>query len=110
MCIEDIHVGFVIGNYGNYIQVFDIYQHPINIRLLLTWKQVLNGCLSGIQVWRQEEVYRDVSSNYHNARQNTDNMNKLLGQLYEEIYGDRLQFFSCCLCLLLNFTDTIKVV
>ena len=93
MCIEDINFGFGNGNYDSYIQIVDTYQEPISIRLLLTWNQVLNGCVSGIQVWRQGLTYRDVSSNFHNARRNPENMKMLLSKLYEEIYGDRLQLF-----------------
>ena len=93
MCIADINFGFGNGNYRSYIQIVNTYEEPISIRLLLTWNQVLNGCVSGIQVWRQGSTYRDVSSNFHNARRNNENMKKLFGKLYEEIYGDRLQLF-----------------
>ena len=81
MCIADVKFGFRNGNYGSYIQIVDTEHIPISFRLLLTWNDVLNGCSIGIQVWRKGTTYRDVYSNFHNARRNPDNIFMLSGFL-----------------------------
>ena len=93
MCIHDINIGFGNGKYVCYISLTGKNQNSISIRHLLTWTEVLNGGILGIQVWKKGDVYRDISIAFHNATHNPDNIKIFLGKLYKEIYGDYIQLF-----------------
>ncbi len=88
--IADISHAFGIGNFGSNIVLFndkgdEIYQ------LLITWREVYESRIHGIQVWTSINKLRDCKSNFDNVYRNEQRLLKLLHCLYEELYGDSLQ-------------------
>ena len=61
------------------------------------------GKTTGVQVWRNGDIYRDVYSNFADRSKTTQGLTTLLNSLYLEMYGDRMQ----CLYLLNCFNRAL---
>ena len=95
----DIKHALTRGNYGSYIQVTDDRSKTNRGEsVLLTWREVLLGKSTGVQVWRQQTTFRDMIDMFKNKRKNKNNMMQLLNSLHDEIYGDRIQLYHLIHC------------
>jgi hypothetical protein len=95
----DIKYALTRGNYGSYIQVTNNNtQSHTGESVLLTWREVLLGRSTGVQVWREESTFRDMIDMFKNKRKNKDKMMQLLNSLHDEIYGDRIQLYHLIHC------------
>jgi hypothetical protein len=62
--------------------------------ILLTWKDVLHGRMTGIQVWRKRvKQYRDVYSTFKARKKRLSGLKSILNYLYPEVFGDQIQLF-----------------
>jgi hypothetical protein len=65
----DIKHALTRGNYGSYIQVNDDHSNSEGSEsILLTWREVLLGKSTGVQVWRQQTTIRDMVDMFKNKR------------------------------------------
>ena len=63
----DIKHALTRGNYGSYIIVNDNTDpSKRGESILLTWREVLLGKSTGVQVWRQQNTYRDMIPMFKN--------------------------------------------
>ena len=74
-----------------------VYVLPItndDIEVLLTWKDVLNGKNTGIQVWITKQYIRDPYPLFYANRNNVIRMDLILFNLVHEVYYDlhQMQF------------------
>ena len=51
----------------------------------------MEGRMDGVQVWRHTTDFRNVYSNYKDRRKTSRGIHALTNQLFEEVYGDRVQ-------------------
>ena len=47
--------------------------------------------MDGLQVWRHSNEFRNVYTNYKDRRKTSRGIHALTNQLFEEVYGDRVQ-------------------
>ena len=110
---KDIKHAFTRGNYGSYIQIDDGKDPFIKSdSILLTWREVLLGKSTGVQVWREQNSFRDMIDMFKNKRKSKDGMMLLLNGLHDKIYGDRVQLYHLIHCYyqtnLQHQTSTMK--
>jgi hypothetical protein len=60
----------------------------------ITWKEVLNGCKTGVQVWKTKDVLRDLFPTFDASRRNNERLISILFNLSNEIYYDNVQMQS----------------
>ena len=65
-----------------------------DIEVLVTWKDVLNGKDTGLEVWIKKQYIRDPYSLFYGNRNNTVRMESILFNLIQEVYYDlhQMQF------------------
>ena len=80
--------------------------------ILQTWREVLLAKSTGVQMWREQNTFRDMTDMFKNKRKNKNGMMQLLNSLHDEIYGDRVQLYHLIHCYyrtnLQTNTATIK--
>ena len=96
----DIKHALTHGNYGSCIQVNDdTHQSKRGELILLTWREVLLGKSTGVQVRRQQSTYRDMIHMFKNKQKSKENsMMHLLNSLHDGIYGDCIQLYHLIHC------------
>ena len=65
-----------------------------DIEVLVTWKDVLNGKDTGLEVWIKKQYICDPYSLFYGNRNNTVRMESILFNLIQEVYYDlhQMQF------------------
>lgn len=95
MSRSDIETGFAGGNYGLHLKPQDDSVESA----LLTWNDVLNSGLDGVQVWRHSSLQIRDPSALFDGKQSHFGLLHVLNCLYAEIFGDSLQ----CIMLLCTY-------
>ena len=89
----EIEFGLSNGNFGSRILL-----KGTDNEIEVSWKEVLAGGKTGIQVWKEGGCFRSVWVNFVNRRKKVDSCKELLGVLHLEVFGDRIQCFHLLLC------------
>ena len=87
---QDLMNAFGKDNYGSVISIKSI-PNDTSASKLITWKDVLNGGSTGIQLWSRGDRFRNLYSVFEKKRRSEDTIFALLNALYHEVYGDRMQ-------------------
>ena len=78
--------GALVENQNN--GVFVVASNDDEDETLITWKDVLNGRDTGIQVWKVKDEYRDLYPTFIGNRKNTDRLESIFFNIVKEIYYD----------------------
>ena len=97
---SDYTAGFGNHNYGCNVSFegSDSQANPITHSCLITWKQVLEGKIDGIMVWRENSIFRNVYSNFDDRCKTNQGVLAVLNTLFPEVYGDRIQCMHLIHC------------
>ena len=95
--LADVKHGFSVGNFGlTAASTIGNSTTPIihsHFERLITWREVLDGKSSGIQIWRKSSTLRNLYNIFYNRRKSLESLQGLLIGLHEEVFGDRVQLY-----------------
>ena len=109
----DFKHGLSCGNYGVTLEYKSDDGHD-RFKQLVTWNEVLNGCRDGLLVWERRNTFWNMSQLFCNRSSSDESLQRFLNQIYDELYGDRLQCsyllvcyykFLSALCLKISVND-----
>ena len=96
----DYSAGFGNQNYGCNV-TFEgscSTSKVITLTYLITWKEVLEGKIDGIMVWREGNLFRNVFVNFADRQKTNQGVLAVLNKLFPEVYGDRIQCMHLIHC------------
>ena len=90
--------GFGVGNYS-ITMMYESEYRSSRYTQLVTWEEVLNAGVDGIQIWEYYNSFCNLSESFQNRKSSNESLLQFLQTCYEELYGDRLQ----CAYLLFSY-------
>ena len=93
---SDYSAGFGNHNYGCNLKFGNESNEIYNS--LITWTEVLNGKMDGLQIWRIGGTFRNVYQNFCDRRKTNEGIIAVLNTLFQEVYGDRIQCMHLIHC------------
>ena len=116
----DINHGFTHGNFGCFISLLeptliDKYKNGMlfnpneDANVMLTWYEVLNGRMDGVQVWKKlVGPMSDLYPLFRRRKKKLESLRLLVNFLYPELFGDRLQCQTLLTCFYRSMSEHLN--